>query len=126
MLNELKTDSTILDGRHPQVLPAAGHFNVPSLTTIPNTSTLKRHSRQTAQPSKAGPNLRSLSPDSIAALPWSLLQVRAHDVDEFVGGQGLLRADLLLGIDDMKTDVSFQQFCHQSVHGTTSGGDQLQ
>jgi hypothetical protein len=51
----------------------------------------------------------------LALLPFAAearsLQVRAHNLNEFVGRESLLGIQLL-GVDDVKADVAFEQFGH--------------
>src|SRR3984957_14208926 len=71
------------------------------------------------------PFLFSLGILSLGRAGAWLLQIRTHDIDEFVSRQRLLRTDLLLLIDDVEADVTLQQFRHQSIHGAPRRSVQL-
>ena len=75
-----------------------------------------------------GTRREALSPIRAASLSGRAaskrsLQVRAHNIDKFVGGESLLGTDLLLWVDDVKPDVALEQFRHQPVHGAARGRD---
>ena len=75
-----------------------------------------------------GTRREALSPIRAASLSGRAaskrsLQVRAHNINEFIGRKSLLGTDLLLRIDDVKADVAFEQFGHQPIHGAARGRD---
>ena len=54
----------------------------------------------------------------------SLFEIGLDGFDETVGRQRLLRAGLSIGIKHMKSNLVFEKFHHERVHGTSGGRDQ--
>jgi hypothetical protein len=55
-----------------------------------------------------------------------LSQVGTDYIDEFICSPGPRRVLPHSGVENMKPDMTFDQFSHQSVQGTTTSGDLLE
>jgi len=55
-----------------------------------------------------------------------LLHVHLDDVDQLLGGHGALRGGVMVGIDDVKADVTFDDLRHQGVNGSAASCDRVQ
>jgi hypothetical protein len=57
---------------------------------------------------------------------FCLLQIGTHHIDQLFGTTHPLAVVAVLGIKDVRANVIFHHFRHETVHGAASGRDELQ